>query len=164
MPAIKFPPLTVEDAVDYLQANMPPHYETQLTTTGKDDLSDLHYSLGAFASNVLGLWSGNDDLMESCRLASGNKDLDADDASMLIITRLWEKLNNQDNLGFAGDETFDEKEPVSVDEMLMSEVIQSEALANLLDRKGIISKKELREEMKRIKASMPNADRWRLNL
>jgi hypothetical protein len=51
----------------------------------------------------------------------------------------------------------DEKELVSFKELLMSEVIQSEALVNLLDRKGIISKKELLEEMKRVKASLPKS-------
>ena len=45
----------------------------------------------------------------------------------------------------------DPKELVSYEELLMSEVIQSEALINLLDRKGIISKRELLEEMKRLK-------------
>ena len=40
----------------------------------------------------------------------------------------------------------------------MSEVIQSEALINLLDRKGIISKQELLEEMKRVQASMIKAE------
>ena len=44
----------------------------------------------------------------------------------------------------------DPKELVSFKELLMSEVIQSEALINLLDCKGLISKKELMEEMKRI--------------
>jgi len=34
----------------------------------------------------------------------------------------------------------DPKEIVSFEELLMSEVIQSEALINLLDRKGIITK------------------------
>jgi hypothetical protein len=41
----------------------------------------------------------------------------------------------------------------------MSEVIQSEALINLLDRKGIISKEELLEEIKRVHASMVRADK-----
>jgi len=36
----------------------------------------------------------------------------------------------------------------------MSEVIQSEALINLLDKKGIVSKQELLEEMKRVQATM----------
>jgi hypothetical protein len=37
--------------------------------------------------------------------------------------------------------------------------IQAEALINLLDRKGIISKQELFEEMKRVKATLPRSER-----
>ena len=48
----------------------------------------------------------------------------------------------------------DPKELVDFKELLMSEVIHSEALVNLLDRKGIISKQELLEEMKRVQASL----------
>jgi glycyl-tRNA synthetase alpha subunit len=36
----------------------------------------------------------------------------------------------------------------------MSEVIQSEALINILDKRGVISKKELLEEIKRVQASV----------
>ena len=46
------------------------------------------------------------------------------------------------------------KELVSAEELLMSEVIQSEAIINLLDKKGIISKQELLEEMKRVRSKM----------
>ena len=53
----------------------------------------------------------------------------------------------------------DPKEIVSFEELLMSEVIQSDALINLLDRKGIITKKELLEEMKRVKATLPRSER-----
>lgn len=48
----------------------------------------------------------------------------------------------------------DPKEIVDIKELLMSEVIQSEALINLLDKKGIISKQELLEEMRRVKTKM----------
>jgi hypothetical protein len=37
----------------------------------------------------------------------------------------------------------------------MSEMIQAEALINLLDRKGIISKQELLEEIKAVRSFMP---------
>lgn len=55
-------------------------------------------------------------------------------------------------------EKLDPKELVSFKELLMSEVIHSEALVNLLDRKGIITKKELLEEMKRVQATLPKSD------
>jgi hypothetical protein len=51
-------------------------------------------------------------------------------------------------------EKLDPQELVNFKELLMSEVIQSEALINLLDSKGIISKRELLAEMKRVQASM----------
>lgn len=53
-------------------------------------------------------------------------------------------------------EKLDQKQIVDFKELLMSEVIQSEALINLLDRKNIISKQELLEEMKRIQSSIIN--------
>lgn len=48
----------------------------------------------------------------------------------------------------------DPKEIVDFKELLMSEAIQSEALINLLDKKGISSKQELLNEMRRVKAMM----------
>ena len=54
-------------------------------------------------------------------------------------------------------EKLDPKQTVDFKELLMSEVIQSEALINLLDEKGLISRQELLEEMKRVQASMIKA-------
>ena len=52
----------------------------------------------------------------------------------------------------------DPKELVNFKELLMSEIIQSEAIINLLDKKGIISKQELLEEMKRVQAKMVKSE------
>jgi hypothetical protein len=52
------------------------------------------------------------------------------------------------------DKKLDSKEIIDFKELLMSEVIQSEALINLLDKKGIISKQELLDEMRKVKAKM----------
>ena len=51
----------------------------------------------------------------------------------------------------------DPRETVTFKELLMSEVIQAEALINLLDRKGIISKQEILEEIRAINATMRTA-------
>ena len=51
-------------------------------------------------------------------------------------------------------EKLDPKQVVDFKELLMTEVIQSEALINIFDKKGIISKQELLEEMKRVQAKM----------
>lgn len=52
----------------------------------------------------------------------------------------------------------DQKETVDFKELLMSEVIQHEALINVLVRKGIVSKEELLEEVKRVAAKIPKAE------
>jgi hypothetical protein len=48
-------------------------------------------------------------------------------------------------------QSLDPKESEAFLELLMSEIIQSEALINLLDRRGIILKQELIEEIKAIR-------------
>jgi hypothetical protein len=48
----------------------------------------------------------------------------------------------------------DPKETDSLEEVFMSEIIQSEALVNLLEKKGIITREELREETKKVHAQM----------
>ena len=56
-------------------------------------------------------------------------------------------------------EKLDPKETVDFKQVILSEVIQSEALINLLERKGIITRVELLEEVKRVSASIPKAER-----
>ncbi len=48
-------------------------------------------------------------------------------------------------------EKLDPRETVSAEELLMSNVIEQEALINLLVAKGIIKKAELLEEMKKLR-------------
>ena len=48
-------------------------------------------------------------------------------------------------------EKLDPKETVTFEELLMSNTIDQEALVNLLEKKGLINKQELLEEIKRLK-------------
>ncbi len=45
----------------------------------------------------------------------------------------------------------DQKETVSLEEVVISNVFTQEAMINILERKGLISKKELLEEINRIR-------------
>ncbi|MDY6861958.1 MAG: hypothetical protein SV062_03110 [Thermodesulfobacteriota bacterium] len=49
---------------------------------------------------------------------------------------------------------FDQKEKVSIEELLTYEIITTEALINLLDRKGLVSKKEVLEEIRVLKSEL----------
>jgi hypothetical protein len=52
----------------------------------------------------------------------------------------------------------DPKELVAFREALVSEIIASEALVNLLERKGIITKQELMEEINAVQAAIPKVE------
>ena len=49
------------------------------------------------------------------------------------------------------------KETVTFEELLINNTYEQEALVNLLERKGIITKAELLEEMKRLKKEQAKA-------
>jgi len=51
----------------------------------------------------------------------------------------------------------DPKQTVSPREVVISEIIQSETLVNLLERKGIITREELLKEIKKVQASVLKA-------
>mgnify|MGYP001770466087 CR=1 FL=1 len=48
----------------------------------------------------------------------------------------------------------DSRQTVTFRELIISEIIQTEALIALLDRKGIITKQELLQEIRAVNASM----------
>jgi hypothetical protein len=51
----------------------------------------------------------------------------------------------------------DPKQTVDLREVVISEIIQSKTLVNLLERKGVITKEELLEEIKKVQASVLKA-------
>lgn len=52
----------------------------------------------------------------------------------------------------------DPQELADFKQVLLSEVIQREALINLLERKGILNRRELLEEVGKIAEKMPKAE------
>ena len=51
----------------------------------------------------------------------------------------------------------DPKQTADPEELLISEAIQSEAIINILDKKGIVSKKEVFDEIKKLSAKAPKS-------
>ena len=56
-------------------------------------------------------------------------------------------------------EKIDPKETVTFEELLMSNIFVQEALINLLEKKGLIDKKELLEEIKRVRKEQSQASK-----
>ena len=71
---------------------MPLKVKVILANMKEIDLISLHPTLGVYILDNFGLWSGNEELMESCRSLMGDEKIHEDNASQLIISKLWEKL------------------------------------------------------------------------
>ena len=91
-------PQSVEEAVDRLHANMGLNDEILLATMNEEDLIDAHLALGHQIRHEFGLWTGNIALLESCRIIADDINLHIDDASMVIINALWEKVKKSNIL------------------------------------------------------------------
>jgi hypothetical protein len=86
------PPRTIEEAVDFLMKGLSLKDKVIISRLPFEDLFALYPSLGQFIRNDFRLWTGNDELLESCQSTS------ADDASAVIIEALWNRLRETHKL------------------------------------------------------------------
>jgi hypothetical protein len=91
-------PQSVEAAVDMLHANMSLNDEILLALLNEEDLIDAHFALGHQIRHEFGFWTDNNALLESCSKLSGDKNLNADTASMMIVNALWERVKKSNIL------------------------------------------------------------------
>lgn len=91
-------PKTVAQAVKRLKTELPLEDKGNIKDMQEYDLSGLHISLGVYIRNEFGLWSGNNELMESCCSVSGVDELHEDSASAVIISELWRQLQKMPDL------------------------------------------------------------------
>jgi hypothetical protein len=75
---------------------MGPEAVQRLRSLAKDELIELHFSLGLNIRNSFGLWGGNQALLDSCAKAAGAPP-EPDSVSMMIITRAWEMVHGGRN-------------------------------------------------------------------
>jgi hypothetical protein len=86
MPANKWP-LNVDQAVDRLNQVLEPEQSEAVRRTKEVDLIQFHEKMGRGIRNQFGLWRGNTNLFDSCGVSH------PDDASMVIIEALWNRLS-----------------------------------------------------------------------
>jgi len=83
-------PTTLDAVVKDILASLPDEDKEIVRKTKRNDLIMFHHGWGTGIRNYYGLWRGNDKLIES---ACGGP-CHPDDASMIIIERVWESLQN----------------------------------------------------------------------
>jgi hypothetical protein len=91
-------PQSVVEAVERLISSLPLKDKTTVANMSRNELPGLHLSLGGYIMNNFGLLSGNRELMKSCRAVSKEVLRHEEDAVTVIITALWEKLQQTHKL------------------------------------------------------------------
>jgi len=91
-------PQSVAEAVERLISNLPLKDKATVASMSRNELTGLHLNLGRYIMNNFGLLSGNRELMKSCRSASKEILRHEEDAVTVIITALWEKLQQTHKL------------------------------------------------------------------
>jgi hypothetical protein len=83
-------PETVDEAVDRLMMILDDEQKDSITVMQKENLFNLHFSLGIAIRNAFSLHAYGNKLLASCGAAH------PDDASEQIINKLWIRLNHGD--------------------------------------------------------------------
>ncbi len=83
---------TIDEAVDALIAELPLRNKTAIANLEDDELIYLRPTLSGYIRDKFGLWHDNSELLKSCCSFMEVDSLNADDASAIIIMRLWRRL------------------------------------------------------------------------
>lgn len=92
------PPTTVDQAVNRLLSELSLKDKTTIANMAEVELSDLHMNIGEYIRNEFGSWSGNKDLMTSCRFFAKRDNISEEEASAIIIRELWKRLRKTHKL------------------------------------------------------------------
>jgi hypothetical protein len=80
-------PATIDEAVGVVIATLSDD-EGEIAAMAESELIGLHFGLGLWIRNNLGLWKGNDRCWRPSRATADSPD----DASMVIVQAVWERL------------------------------------------------------------------------
>lgn len=86
-------PRTVDEVADLLIADLPPKEMVTLSNMDEGDFLRLYDSVAQYVLDEFKIWTGNDDLLESCFANFSGGD-EATDPAMVILRRVWQKLND----------------------------------------------------------------------
>ena len=91
-------PKTVDEAVEKLIKDLPLKDKTTIAKMAEKDLMTLQITLGSYIGSEFGVWTGNAELLYSCKRASGDVHVDPDHAPTVIIEKLWKRLRESHRL------------------------------------------------------------------
>ena len=91
-------PHNVDQAINRIISNLPLKDRAMVANMSANELPILHSTLGRYIISHFGLMSANPDLIKSCQKASKTKIQREEDVVEVILTALWEKLQQTHKL------------------------------------------------------------------
>jgi hypothetical protein len=88
--ALKQWPATIDEAVGVVIASLSDEDKATIAAMAESELIGLHFGLGMWIRNNLGLWQGNGELMQAIREL--DQAIHPDDVSMVIIAAVWRRV------------------------------------------------------------------------
>lgn len=88
---------TLDEAANRFISELPAMDRIIMANMEVEDLDTVHLSFGPFVKNQF-LYDETSPLLTFCREETGREDIGADDAAIVIIHRVWEKLREDDEL------------------------------------------------------------------
>jgi len=95
---LPIPPKTVDEAVDQVISDLDLKVKIKIANADLNDLLDVRSNLREYFKKFLALWSGNTELLASCRSISKEHVFREDDVTLVIIKALWEKIRETHGL------------------------------------------------------------------
>jgi hypothetical protein len=92
-------PETINDAAERIISIMDEKEKKKVQSIPENKLEKLHFGLGMYVRNELGLLEGNDDLIKACAISKyGDFESlffvnDTDSAANVILEEIWNRLN-----------------------------------------------------------------------
>jgi hypothetical protein len=95
---LPIPPKTVEEAVDRLISDLDLEARVKIANMSLDELVNIHSALHIYFKNAFGIWSGNKELLADCRSISEEPIYNEEEATVVILGVLWQKLQETHTL------------------------------------------------------------------
>ena len=91
-------PKTIEKAVAHLISKLPLKQKVLIANMTFGELATLNLTIGKYVRDNFGIWTGNTELLESCRQFERNTELTMEHVSIVIIQALWKDLKETHRL------------------------------------------------------------------
>jgi hypothetical protein len=95
---VPIPPKTVDEAVEKMISDLDLESKVKIANMDLNNLTSAHFDLFVYVKDAFGVWHGNKELLADCRAISGELIRSEEEATLVILKELWERLRGTHTL------------------------------------------------------------------